>query len=108
MLLCLAALVSSVYLFSRGGKPVTPGNARTSPSSQAPGGEVAPPFGPSHGEDTDDYTPYDRDPRVNAGGAEDGVPHHDAGGALDYVELQCEGGKPDVDLSYWKDISQDK
>lgn len=105
MLLCLAALVSTLYLFSRRGEPVTPSDARTS----APG-KVAPPFGPSHGESTDDYIPY-RDPaRVNAGGAEDGVAQHDGitGGVLDYVELQCEGGKPDVDLSYWKDISQDK
>ncbi|CAN0112794.1 unnamed protein product, partial [Scytosiphon promiscuus] len=31
-----------------------------------------------------------------------------AEGPMDYVELQCEGGEPDVDLSYWKDITQDK
>lgn len=87
-----------------------PREART--SSQAPGGGFAPPFGANLGEAIDGYlVPYDQDPRIkDAGSVQDGAAQRNQrpGGPMDYVELQCETGEPDVDLSYWKEISQDK
>eukprot|EP00903_Cladosiphon_okamuranus_P020412 g18732.t1 len=52
---------------------------------------------------TVDDVPYDGDPRHGGGG--EGEP---AQNPMDYIPLQCEGGLPDVDLSYWKNIPQDK
>lgn len=53
----------------------------------------------------------DEDPRQHEGGqkaAGSRQPNDPAEGPMDYIPLQCDGGKPDVDLSYWKDIPQDK
>ncbi|CAM9595249.1 unnamed protein product, partial [Hapterophycus canaliculatus] len=60
--------------------------------------------------------PYDQDPRLGGGSGAQGLgeemplrlDNKAAEGHMDYVELRCEGGEPDVDLSYWKDIPQDK
>lgn len=55
----------------------------------------------------DSQVAYEEDPRNPDGGQ-----RSEGAGAMsrmDYVELRCEGGKkPDVDLSYWKDIPADK
>lgn len=57
--------------------------------------------------DYDNQVVYEEDPRNSAGGRRSEV--DGAQSPMDYVELRCEGGKkPDVDLSYWKDIPADK
>lgn len=68
----------------------------------AAGGGAAPGVG------SDDDIPYEPDPRANGAAKFRITNDHPAQGPLDYIELQCEGGKPDVDLSYWKDIARDK
>ncbi|CAB1100152.1 unnamed protein product [Ectocarpus sp. CCAP 1310/34] len=50
----------------------------------------------------DDEDPRQHEPEVLR------QPNHPAEGPMDYIPLQCDGGKPDVDLSYWKDIPLDK
>lgn len=70
----------------------------------------APPAGGGAAPATiDDDFSYEPDPRSK------GVPpqnlqrrDHPAQGPMDYIELQCDAGTPDVDLSYWKDIPRDK
>lgn len=85
-------------------------------TQQGPGTRVTTPAagqGGMGGEDggTDDVL-YDHDPRHAGGGAggqqqllQQSAP---AVGPMDYIPLQCDGGVPDVDLSYWKNIPQDK
>lgn len=84
---------------------------------QGPGSSSVPSVdrhGSGGGRDlSSDDVSYEEDPRFAGGGGGGGVerlPQHNepAEGPMDYIKLQCEGGVPDVDLSYWKDIPQDK
>ena len=56
-------------------------------------------------------TQYQEDPRGVATHGDGSSSYPDMSGAthpMDYTELRCEDRKPEVDLSYWKDISTDK
>lgn len=94
-------LFSVLYLFSSHILVTRQGPGMHSPHQGGGGADVA----------VDDV-PYDRDPRNDGGGTADAqqwLPQNDpAEGPMDYIPLQCAGGVPDVDLSYWKDIPQDK
>lgn len=100
-------LFSVLYLFS----------SHILVTRQGPGMRAARPGAKSVGlDDADnDDVPYDQDPRLGAGGPGPGPglqqlhqQNEPAEGPMDYIELQCDGGTPAVDLSYWKDIPQDK
>jgi len=129
LFLCGVALSIIILLFfsSRAGMSATPRvDARASrhapgssarsftrdvrdqePPANARGGKYAAAqrsLGPSPGDIAEDQGAYDEDPEIN----EIRTRGLAARGIADYVPLQCEGGEPDVDLSYWKDISQDK
>lgn len=112
LLLCAAALCILCLLFSS--RAETPAmktsNARTSSPVT---GSFAPSLSrTSHAEVTDAEVVHHVDPKADQRGEQDAAAQRTlaaaAGGAVEYVELQCDGGEPEVDLSYWKDISQDK
>lgn len=102
-------LFSVLYLFSSHILVTRQGPGRTRLAQ--PGGDQVDGGGGRSGADAVavDDAPYDGDPRHGGGGAQQlqqqGEP---AQGPMDYIPLQCEGGVPDVDLSYWKNIPQDK
>lgn len=96
----------------RGEKDAPARRSLGSASSQALG-RSTPQLRPGLGEVAEDQGAHDENPEDNQRGGENDLAAHrnlgaGARGAMDYVQLQCDGGEPDVDLSYWKDIPQDK
>eukprot|EP00752_Nemacystus_decipiens_P006283 g5664.t1 len=98
-------LFSVIYLFS----------SHILVTQQGPAMHGMPPTagqgGGGDGDGGGDDVLYDGDPRhVGRGtiGQQLLQPNEPAEDPMDYIPLQCEGGVPDVDLSYWKNIPQDK
>ncbi len=115
VLICAAAAHVNILclVFSRPGrKPVTPHDVQTSHLERPAGSPLLLGLATERPAMTTTI-PAGQDPKVDdAGGAKGGEMQRStspAGGGMEYAELQCEGGKrPDVDLSYWKNIPQDK
>ena len=103
-LFCTHTLVSREERGSAHGESAG-GRLRFNPWSPTTGEKIQRPGDPNLPYDSE--VAYEVDPRLS-----DGVLRSEGGGAqgpMDYVELRCdEGKKPDVDLSYWKDIPADK